>query len=336
MIGGTNSLITLLLNLMLLLAAASLAGVAASKHAHGGPEGPVGAWLLAVPYFLLTAGAAVALVARGAFDWIPGGKAAGFLMWGGLVLALAAASYYALEDLSPPYAALGMAFGWLLLLGCFLAVNLPGFKDAVAVTLGAGCVLGWMHVALWTGMWVSSENQRAEQAIAGEHEFQDRRDAEFLALGKDAPLWNYFGYMYIENEALRKQCREIIASRPDRDERLVEYLSSEILMNDATRYIANLHPSPGTALAAGYANFLERRLAEFSDYNPGKEPLGERSLKDIEEILKAALRIRRGAGDVLTPQLQTWRVYLQRFANAPALVKEIDQEFAAASRANHH
>jgi hypothetical protein len=41
-------------------------------------------------------------------------------------------------------------------------------------------------------------------------------DAEFRALGKDAPLWNYFSYMYISNEELRTQCHEIIASRADR------------------------------------------------------------------------------------------------------------------------
>src|SRR5207244_2460639 len=164
---------------------------------------------------------------------------------------------------------------------CFLAVNASQFRAIVAATLGVGCLVGWMHVVLWAGMWVRSENQQVEQTIARDREFQDQRDEEFRALGKDAPLWNYFSYLYIENEVLRKECREIVASRPDRDERLIEYLSNEILMSPATGYIANLHPSPGSALAGGYASYLERSLSDFSDYNPGTEPLGERSLKDV-------------------------------------------------------
>jgi hypothetical protein len=83
-----------------------------------------------------------------------------------------------------------------------------------------------------------------ENRIARDRGFQEQLEAEFRAPGKEAPLWKYFGCMYNSNAEIRKECHENIATRPDRDARLIEYLDSEVLATDATRYIGEFHPAP--------------------------------------------------------------------------------------------
>jgi hypothetical protein len=181
-----------------------------------------------------------------------------------------------------------------------------------------------VQIAVWLSEYTSEQSQLAESKIAHEREVQDEREAAFRALGKDAPLWNYFGYMYISNEELRKECHEIMAGRADRDEKLVEYLGNEILASDATRYIAEFHPAPGPALAPAFAKRSDLELSRIGEVNPDSNRLSERSYSDIQDIIRAASRIQKGGGD-LTTQMQGWRTYLKRFKNTGELTAEIDQ-----------
>ncbi len=143
-------------------------------------------------------------------------------------------------------------------------------------------------------------------------------------MGKEAPLWKYFGFMYISNEELRKECHEIMAARADRDASLIEYLGNEILASDATRYIAEFHPGPGPTLAAAFAQRSDLVLSQISEVNSGSDQISERSYSDIKDIIGAATRIQKGGGE-LTQQLARWRSYLKGFKNTAELVAEIDQ-----------
>ena len=263
---------SILLNVAIVLVGICLGLLTSVRHAYWGPEGPVGGWLLLVPYLGLVIVLVTALlVARGIFSWVPGGRGTRVASWVGLLITFLVSGYYSMSEVETKYEQFAALFGWLLVAGCFVAVNFPPsttVRTLITATLGLGTLAGWVQIAVWLTEYTSEQSQLAESKIAHEQEVQDQRGAEFRALGKDAPLWNYFGYMYISNEELRKECHEIIAGRADRDEKLVEYLGNEILASDATRYIAEFHPAPGPALAPAFAKRSDLELSRIGEVNP--------------------------------------------------------------------
>jgi hypothetical protein len=324
---GNFSTKTFLLNAAVVLVAVGLALLSSVRHAHWGPEGPVGGWLLLVPYLLIAAAMTAVLIVRGTFSWVPGGRWTCFCIWVGLLIAFSVSGYYSMSRVETKYEQFAALSGWLLLAGCFVAVNAApsiAAKTAIVLTLGLGGVAGWLQVAVWLSEYSEDKAQLAESRIANEQEFQDSQEAEFRALGKEAPLWKYFGFMYLSNEDVRKECHQIIAGRAERDEKLAEYLGNETLASDATRYIGEFHPAPGPALAPAFAHRSDLILARISEVDAGSDQISERSYADIKDIIRAATRIHKGGGD-LTPQLERWRSYLKRFKNTAELVAEIDQ-----------
>jgi len=330
---GRFSTESLLLNAAVVLVGICLALLTAVRHAHWGPEGPVGAWLLLVPYLVIVAAVTAILIARETFSWVPGGRWTCFAIWVGLLIAFSVSGYYSMFETETKYEQFAAPAGWLLLAGCFVAVNAApstASRTAIVATLGLGGLAGWLQMAVWLSEYSSEQAQLEESRITHEQEFQQQQDAAFRALGKEAPLWNYLGYMYISNEELRKECHDIIAGRADRDEKLVEYLGNETLASDATRYISEFHPAPGPALAPAFARRSDLVLSRIDEVNPDSNQISERSYADIQDIIRAATRIQKGGGD-LTSQMERWRNYLKRFKNTGELVKQIDQ---ALSRPN--
>jgi len=319
-----------LLNAALVLAGLNLALLFSVRHAHWGPEGPVGGGLLLVPYVGIAAAVLAILIARRTLAWVPGGRSTTVALSIGLVIALAVSGYYAMVDPVTRFEQFAALSGWWLLIGCFVAVNATPSVAARAVivaTLGVGGVAGWIQAGAWLSDHFEAKEQASQSGIAHDREFQEQLGAEFRALGKDAPLWKYFGYMYNSDPAISKECLELIAARPDRDERLNEYLESEILASDATRYIGEFHPAPGPALAAAFARRSDLALSQISDLDPGANRLGERSYGDVRDIVRAAIRIQNGGAN-LTPQLEAWRRYLARFKNTADLAAPIEQALA--------
>ena len=324
---GSFSTKNLLLNAAVVLVGLGLALLWSVRHAHWGPEGPVGGWLLLVPYLFMAAAVTAVLIALGTFSWVPGGRLTCFAIWVGLLVAFAVSGYYSMSESESKYEQFAALSGWLLLAGCFVAANAApsiAARTAIVATLGLGGVAGWLQVIVWLSEYSAEKAQLAESQIAHEQEFQDSQEAEFRALGKEAPLWKYFGFMYLSNEDVRKECHEIIAGRADRDAKLVEYLGSETLASDATRYIGEFHPAPGPVLAPAFARRSDLILSRIPEVNTGSDQISERSYADIRDIIRAAAKIHKGGGD-LTPQMQRWRTYLKGFRNTADLVAEIDQ-----------
>lgn len=327
MAGRTFSARSLLLNAGIVLAGLSLVLIRSTRHAHWGPEGPVGAWLLVVPYVLIAAVVTGVLVARNAFSWVPGGRLACIPIWLGLLVAFAVTGWYSMSDPETKFEQFASLSGWLLLGGCLVAVNFEpstAAKAAIAATLGLGGVAGWLQVGSWLVDNASEQNRIAESRIANDQQFQQSLDAEFRALGNDAPLWKYLGYMYLSNEELRKECLAIIAGRADRDARLAEYLDNEILAPGATRYIAEFHPGPGPALAPALARRSDLLLSGISNFETNSNQISDRTYADVKDILRAESRVHKGGGD-LAPQMEAWRSYLKRFKNTTELTAQIDQ-----------
>jgi hypothetical protein len=242
------------------------------------------------------------------------------------MITFSVSAYYSMSEVETKYEQFAALSGWLLLLGCFVAVNsTPSVtaRTVIGVTLGLGSVAGWLQIIVWLNEYSSEQAQLAQSKVAHAQEFQDQQAAEFRALGKDAPLWNYLGYMYIPNEELRKECHEIIANRADRDEKLIEYLGNEVMASAATRYIGEFHPAPGPVLAPAFAQQSDLVLSQIGEVNDSDQ-LSERSYSDIQDIIRAATKIQKGGGD-LKPQLEKWKSYLKRFKNTSELVTEIDR-----------
>jgi hypothetical protein len=324
---GNFSTKNLLLNAAVVLVGVGLALLSLVRHAHWGPEGPVGGWILLVPYLFMAAAVTAALIAWGTFSWVPGGRLTCFFIWIGLLIAFAVSGYYSMSRPETKYEQFAALSGWLFVAGCFVAVNATpsiAARTAIVATLGLGGVAGWLQVAVWLSEYSQEKAQLAESQIAHEKEFQDSQDADFRALGKEAPLWNYLGFMYISNEELRKECHEIIAKHADRDAELIDYLGSETLASDATRYIGEFHPAPGPVLAPAFARRSDLILSRIPEVNAGSDQISERSYADIRDIIRAAARIHKGGGD-LTPQMERWRSYLKGFKNTADLVAEIDR-----------
>ena len=104
----------------------------------------------------------------------------------------------------------------------------------------------------------------------------------------------------------------------------IQYLGSETLASDATRYIGEFHPAPGPALAPAFGERSDLVLSQISEIDGGSDQISERSYADIQDIIRAATRIQKGGGD-LRPQMEAWRSYLKRFKNTAELVAEIDR-----------
>ena len=323
-------MIVFLLNAALGLAGLNLALLFSVRHAHWGPEGPVGALLLLVPYVGFTSAVLAILVARGTLGWLPGGRPMSVALLIGLVITFAVSWYYAMSDAAPTFEQVAALSGWLLLAGCFVAVNAASsiaVKAVIIATLGVGGVAGWLQAAAWLGDYFEEKEQAVQGGIAHDREFQEQLEAEFRALGKEAQLWKYFGCMYNSNQEISKECLEIIAARANRDARLIEYLDSEILASEATRYISEFHPAPGPALASAFGRRSDLVLSQISDLDAGSKQLDERSYADVRDLIRAAIRIQNSGGD-LTPQLEAWRRFLARFRNTADLAAPIEQTLA--------
>jgi len=276
----------------------------------------------------MAAAVTAGLIVIGTFSWVPGGRWMCFCIWFGLLITFGVSGYYSMAEVETKYEQLAALSGWLLLAGCFVAVNATpskAAKTAIALTLGLGGVAGWFQVFFWLSECSSQQAQYEENRIKHEEEVQQSREAEFRALGKEAPFWKYFGFMYISNDELRKECHDIMAARADRDASLIKYLGDEILASDATRYIAEFHPAPGPALAPAFAQYSDLVVGRISEVNSGSDQISDRSYSDIKDIIGAATRIQKGGGD-LTPQLKRWRSYLAGFKNTAELLSEIDQK----------
>ncbi len=113
----------LLLNAAVVLIGVCLALLLLTRHAYWGPEGPVGGWLLLLPYLFVAAAVTATLVVLGTFSWVPGGRSTCFFIWIGLLISFAVSGFYAMDDEGTKYGQFAALSGWILLAGCFVAVN---------------------------------------------------------------------------------------------------------------------------------------------------------------------------------------------------------------------
>ena len=163
---------SILLNIAIVLVGVCLALLTSVRHAYWGPEGPVGGWLLLVPYLGLVIVLVTALlIARGKFSWLPGGGATRFAMWVGLLITFLVSGYYSMSEVETRYEQVAALFGWLLVAGCFVAVNFPpstAVRTLLAATLGLGGLAGWVQIAVWLTEYTSEQSRLAESKIAHE------------------------------------------------------------------------------------------------------------------------------------------------------------------------
>jgi len=295
-----------------------------------GPEGPVGAWLVPVPFLLLLTIVMGACIAGGRFAWLPGGRFAAVLLLAGFLVALGAALIAAFD--SPhsaldvllrlvPFAALG---GCLWLVGNAPWGRILGPAILCATSLGGWALMGYGAVS----------NMRDSMAAAQRDYERDRADAEardaqslkeFRALPADAPLIEVIHFTFVGNETVQREVRERIANWPGRDEEL-----AKILSHDATyfpeltwtiSYIAHVHPAPPASLAPAYARALDRgyryweSTMKYDEYAAKSEP-------EVSTLILGAERIQQAGGD-LRPQLSRWYELLHNARGMGGLAHQV-------------
>lgn len=319
----------IVLNGLLVLAAICVALLRSTRGKSWGPEGPVGGWLLFIPPLFLLGVVLAAMIGMGRFDWIVGGRPGSVVLLAGFLIGAAAALGFVLDQPDAWWQSLVGVTPWAMLAGCFLALNSgpspgPLPKILIAATLGTTALAGWVLTGGGAVKYVQRQNQIAWSKVEQSQAFEQQRADEFRALGTDAPLWNYFGYMYMPDESLRRQCRDIMAHRPDLNQRLIEYLGNPILASSARDYIGDVAENPSAELTPAFARYMETVLQGYREVIRNETTLTERARQDATALFAAAARLQKAGGN-LKPQVTAWRDYLRTFQNASDLKHAADE-----------
>ncbi len=309
-------LATLFVNFLLLLVCLGFGASVWSSGQHWGPEGPVGAWLIPVPFLFLLLAILIAAILTGRFDWIPGGKAVAFLMLIGYMAAVGTAIFHAFER---PESAMDHAIAavpFVAVAGVFFVFNrfdAPMAARAVnAVILGLASVGGWGLMGYALVSHTRAEMEAAERQYAIDRVENEARMAkelaDFNALPADTPLRELFQYEFTLNQPVQKRARERIAAFPNLDDEISRILTNDELgvyeLQWTIGYIAQIHPAPPARLAPAYAHAMDQAYKYWETTMRYDEHAGK-SEPEIRAYLEGAEKIQRAGGD-LRPQLKAW------------------------------
>ncbi len=298
--------------MLLLLGCLVLSRVAGA--APSGPEGPVGAWLIAVPPVIFTTILLFVTIARGRFDWVPGGRFVCCVLVAGVLVTLVTVMFVDFDRNKTFWHELAGLVPFLLLAACLWAVH--GFENVIPRTAGragAGAILGLAAAFGWGLMlfgfvqYVKKETQLAEEKAVKEKAFQEERAAQdlakFRALPDDTPLPDLLEFIYSWSDAVQNESRAKVAARPRLEDELIEGLTAP-WSDSAVLYIGNVAPKASARMAPGMAIVLEQQLEvwrstfEYDPYAGKWEP-------NVSRYIEAADKVQIAGGD-LKPQVQAW------------------------------
>jgi len=279
-----------------------------------GPEGPVGAFIIPIPSGILLAIILSALIARGRFDWVPGGRVLCYLLLPGMLVGMAAAMLATfvrqqtilsfLAGISP----MPIIAATLWSIHGFESVIPPIAGRLAAVIIFGGFAAGGWGLMLY-GLFVWFKNTMdaaAADAAREQADYEARKAAaiaEFRALPADAPLDSLLSYVFAADEDVERECRERVAARSNLDEELIERLKTA--SNDITiAYIANAAKTVSPRLASAYAGVMERTLEGWRSTIENDPYVGKSEI-DLRRLIDGADRIQSAGGD-LRPQLRAW------------------------------
>src|SRR5690242_21610977 len=118
-----------------------------------------------LPYLFVAGLVTILLIALGNFSWVPGGRWTCFALSIGLMITFCVSGYYSMSEAETKYEQFAAFFGWLLLLGCFVAINAAPSTVArrvIIATLGLGSVAGWLQIVVWLYEYSNAQAQMAE------------------------------------------------------------------------------------------------------------------------------------------------------------------------------
>jgi hypothetical protein len=281
---------------------------------YAGPEGPVGAWIVPVPFLLILLGVLVVAIVRGRFAWLPGGVPAATLLVIGFLTTICTALLGSFER----HSVLFQAIPFLMVLACFwltglLRIGILGPAVLVTASLAGYGILGAAVVSHARDSMAAAEQQyQRERADAEARSAQALR--EYRALPPDVPLIRLLDMSFLENETVQREVRARIANWPQRDQAIAAVLSDGTIeypqLACTLSYIAWVHPAPPASLAPAFAVAMDRSypywdsIVRNSSYPSKSEP-------EISTVIAAAERIRQAGGD-LRPQLANWHQLLKK------------------------
>lgn len=290
-----------------------------------GPEGPVGAWIVPVPFLLLLLAVMAVCIVRGRFDWLPGGKTLAFVLLAGFMVAVGAALLAAFERRDSALDYVYWLIPFVTLAGCFWASGgLDAWVPARTGRILGPAIFGLTSLAGWGLMGqalvarVHSDMQTAERQSVREQADQEARAAraaaEFRALPPNTPLFQVIQFEYVSNEAVQKEVRARIANWPALDDELSTILNSDTLsildMSWTISYIADIYPSPPARLGPAYAHALDKAYRYWESTMKYDENAAK-SEQELSVLMRGAERIQKAGGD-LRPHLRPWYELLKQ------------------------
>ncbi len=319
-----------MLVLDLLVGLAFLTTLLATTVARGssGPEGPVGAWLVAILPCFFSGVLLVLLVRRGLLSFVPGGRAFQAVLAAGILASLVASFFASPGGKGSLLSYFASAVPYLVLAGCLAVLHGPQLREPRLGTAMAALLLGGTSLAGWgaagTGLIRHARSSLEVSASKMREEDQREREREseevfaYRALPADAPLSSHLRYAWSRNGDVQKECRQRVAGWPGLDDALIELLGQE--SEDAVSYVALVQEAPSARLAPAWGAMLDRQLkrwdVRFRDENAGKwEP-------NLRPYFDGARKIQRSGGD-LRSQLRAWYEPLSRGKGLEGLAAEV-------------
>ncbi|MEO8130794.1 MAG: hypothetical protein ABI822_27095 [Bryobacteraceae bacterium] len=302
-----------------------------------GPEGGVGLWLVAVPPLTFAFFAILGMLLRGSFDWIPGGKGSGSLLFVGLMIGLGTAMLAALENSGPLTNRLLALSPYAVIACCAVVLHgwppRSGMISAVAV-LGCGGLFGWallfQNVMDRANREMQQVDLRTAESIAASEQISSRDLAEYHELPADVPLSRLLPFQFSPNAAVRRECLDRIAHWPHLEEELSALLNGTSGTEGAdwaARYIAGGLASPSATLAPAFGQYLDRGIDRWrtdllygKDYAAKWEP-------ELMPYVEGARRIQQAGGD-LRSHLKPWYDVLVQIAGLRGMAREIKSQLS--------
>jgi len=322
---------TILLDVLVLLAFLStLAGTLAMRMPSG-PEGPVGAWILFLFPCLFVAILVTTFAVKGMMSFIPGGRTLQFVAAVGIVISLGTAFFASLDRNNNVLPTALASVPYLILIGCFAAVHRPSMAEPRVATWTAAVLLGGAALAGWglTGVGVATSVRsnleesaaRANREQANENQFEQEEVAEYRALSGDVPLSTLLRFTWSRNEEIKKEAQDRVRRWPELDDALIELLNN----GDETviSYVALFYDAPPAKLAPAWGAMLQRQrqnwnVLQYDEYAGKWEP-------NLSVYFEGAKKIQQAGGD-LRPQLRSWYELLNKskgLRNLAAFVKTL-------------
>lgn len=308
----------------------TIAGTIVTRQPSG-LEGPVGAWLLLVFPCLFVAILVFAFIAKGSWNFIPGGRLVQLAIAVGILITFSTVIFRSFDRHNSVIQGLLIAAPYLILAGCAVTIHHSKLPDprlghwVAAILLGGAALAGWGLAGKGVFLYLQRELEQStlqeQKEKEQEEQYRQIEAVEYAKLDDSSPLKALLQFTFSRNNQVRQQARAQVSNFPGLDDKLIELLDQDC--ENAICYIANVYENPPAKLAPAWGKMLERKLKAWDSlqYN---EHAGTWE-QNLKAYFVGAQKIQL-AGGTLRTELLSWHQHLQKckgLGNLAAYVKSL-------------